>query len=87
MVPQAGLFWLYYQPLIPLTAMLWMWGFAVKVFEDRTVKYDVCFSVRDQARLLPSRSIFQVKPGPLCMCNTSSEPFVNVPARQCSIRH
>jgi hypothetical protein len=40
--------------------MLWMWAIAVKFFEDRAVKYDVCFSVRDQARLLPSRSIFQV---------------------------
>jgi len=41
--------------------MLWMWAAAVSFFESRAVKYDVCFSVRDQARLLPSRSIFQVR--------------------------
>lgn len=57
---QAGLFWLYYQPLLPAVAMLWMWAAAVRFFEGRVIKYDVCFSPQDQKYLLPSRSIFQV---------------------------
>ena len=61
LAPQAGLFWLYYQPLLPAVAMLWMWAGAVRLFEARSIKYDVCFSARDQPRLLPSRSIAQVR--------------------------
>ena len=57
---QAGLFWLYYQPVLPAVAMLWMWAAAVRFFESRAIKYDVCFSARDQLHLLPSRSILHV---------------------------
>ena len=57
--------------------MLWMWATAVKIFEDRAVKYDVCFSVRDQARLLPSRSIFQVAGGRPHVCR-AFEASVNL---------
>ncbi|KAK9811761.1 hypothetical protein WJX72_009628 [[Myrmecia] bisecta] len=53
------LFYIYYQPLIPMLGMLWLWGINVRFFEQRCIKYDVCFSVRDQKYLLTSRQIFQ----------------------------
>ena len=54
------LFFIYYQPLIPVLVMLWLWGIAVRFFERKAVKYDVCFSSRDHKYLLNSRQIFQV---------------------------
>ena len=54
-------FYLYYQPLAPVLFMLWLWGAAVRAFESRGIKYDVCFSNADQKYLLPSRSLFQVR--------------------------
>lgn len=56
----VGLFYLYYQPLIPSVAMLWAWAAAVAMFEARAIKYDVCFSTRDQQKLLPASAIYQV---------------------------
>lgn len=56
----VGLFYLYYQPLIPAVAMLWAWAAAVGMFEARAIKYDVCFSQRDQQRLLPASALYQV---------------------------
>lgn len=56
----VGLFYLYYQPLIPVAAMLWAWAAAVALFEARSMKYDVCFSARDQQRLLPSAALYHV---------------------------
>jgi hypothetical protein len=57
---QLGLLYLYYQPLVPMLAMLWLWAAAVRFFEMRSVKYEVCFSAGDQKHLLPGRSLFQV---------------------------
>ena len=54
------LFYIYYQPLIPVTIMIWLWGTVVRYFERNTVKYDVCFPARDQKFLLSSRQVFQV---------------------------
>jgi hypothetical protein len=56
------LFYIYYQPLIPVLAMLWLWGIVVRYFERNTVKYNVCFSSKDHKYLLNSRQIFQVCP-------------------------
>jgi hypothetical protein len=55
-----GLFYLYYQPLIPAVAMLWAWAAAVAMFEARAIKYDVCFSAADQQKLLPASALYQV---------------------------
>jgi hypothetical protein len=56
----VGLFYLYYQPLVPAVAMLWAWAAAVAMFEARAIKYDVCFSAADQQRLLPASALYQV---------------------------
>ena len=56
----VGLFYLYYQPLIPVAAMLWAWAVAVGLFEARVIKYDVCFSARDQQWLLSAAALYQV---------------------------
>ena len=41
--------------------MLWLWGINVRYFERTGVRYDVCFSSKDQKYLLDSREIFQVR--------------------------
>ncbi|KAK9858855.1 hypothetical protein WJX84_009225 [Apatococcus fuscideae] len=54
------LFYIYYQPIIPILFMFWLWGVAVRIFERNHIRYDVCFSVKDQRYLLFSRQVFQV---------------------------
>ena len=54
------LFHIYYQPLIVIVSMLWLWGLDVRIFETRLIRYDVCFSNNDQKYLLSSRQLFQV---------------------------
>lgn len=54
------LFYIYYQPIIPIVVMFWLWGIAVRIFERNHIRYDVCFSVKDQRYLLFSRQLFQV---------------------------
>ena len=54
------LFHIYYQPLLLLLAMLWMWGIDVRLFERKRIQYGVCFSARDQQYLLSSKQLFQV---------------------------
>ena len=39
--------------------MLWLWAINVRYFEWTGVRYDVCFSAKDQKYLLHSRQIFQ----------------------------
>ena len=58
---QADLFWLYFQPLLPVAAMLWLWAAAVRLFEGRGIRYDACFSARDQACLPPGRGLAQAR--------------------------
>ena len=59
-VAHTELFYIYYQPLLPVLTMLWLWGINVRYFERAGVRYDVCFSSKDQKYLLNSRQIFQV---------------------------
>lgn len=70
------LFFIYYQPLIPVLVMLWLWGIAVRFFERKAVKYDVCFSSRDHKYLLNSRQIFQVSISLAAVLDTSSLGWV-----------
>jgi hypothetical protein len=42
-----------------MLAMLWFWGAAVRVFERRRIRYDVCFSSEEQRYLLRSSQLFQ----------------------------
>jgi hypothetical protein len=56
----ADLFFLYYQPFLPMIAMLWFWAIAVFYFEQRSIRYDICFSSEDQRHLLPSHSLFGI---------------------------
>ena len=55
------LFHIYYQPLFVMLAMLWLWGVDVRLFEARRIAYGACFSPADQAFLLTSQQIFQVR--------------------------
>lgn len=57
---QRELYFLYYQPFLPMLAMLWLWGTAVRFWERRRIRYDVCFSAEDQRYLLRSGQLFQV---------------------------
>lgn len=54
----AGLFYLYFQPLVPVAAMLWAWASTISLFERRSIQYGVCFSLRDQQRLISSPSLY-----------------------------
>ncbi|KAI3436190.1 hypothetical protein D9Q98_002245 [Chlorella vulgaris] len=54
------LYFLYYQPFLPMLSMLWLWAVAVRVFEQRRIRYEVCFSAEDQRFLLRSGQLFQV---------------------------
>lgn len=55
------LFHIYYQPLLVLLAMLWLWGANVRFFEAARVRYAVCFAPPDQAFLLSGRQIHQAR--------------------------
>ena len=55
------LFHIYYQPLIVMLAMFWLWGVAMRVFELMKVQYQACFSEREQVHLLNSRQVYQVR--------------------------
>lgn len=52
------------QPFLPMLAMLWFWALAVRVFERRRIRYDVCFSPDDQRFLLRSGQLFQASEPP-----------------------
>lgn len=58
---QRDLYFLYYQPFLPMLAMLWLWGTAVRFWERRRIRYDVCFSPEDQRYMLRSSQLFQVR--------------------------
>lgn len=64
------LFHIYYQPLLVMLAMLWMWSMDVRAFEQRRIAYSVCFSPQDQQYLLSSQQLFQVRNH--CFSNTCS---------------
>ena len=57
---QYEVFHIYYQPLLVLISMQWLWFINVRYFELRNIRYDLCFSNKDQKYLLSSRQIFQV---------------------------
>lgn len=56
---EQDIFFLYYQPFLPMLAMLWFWGINVRYFERHHVRYDNCFSTEDQRYLLRSGQLFQ----------------------------
>ncbi len=60
---QQDAYFLYYQPFMPMLAMLWLWALAVRIFERRRIRYEACFSPEDQRYLLHSTQLFQVGRG------------------------
>ena len=54
------LFHIYYQPLLVMLAMLWLWALDVRTLEQHRIAYHVCFSAHDQQYLLSSQQLFQV---------------------------
>ncbi|CAL8469057.1 g8598 [Coccomyxa elongata] len=54
------LFHIYYQPMLVMLAMLWLWAIDVRIFERRRIAYGVCFSPQDQQYLRSSHQLFQV---------------------------
>lgn len=61
--------WLYWQPLAPITFMIWLWGYNVHQFENLGVPYDICFSNRDRRFLLPADDVLKVRPHLLMTLN------------------
>lgn len=55
------LFHIYYQPLLVMLAMLWMWAIDVRLFERRRIAYGVCFSQADQQYLRSSQQLMQAR--------------------------
>ena len=55
------LFHMYYQPLLVMLAMLWMWAIDVREMEQRRIAYQACFSTHDQQYLLSAQQLFQVR--------------------------
>lgn len=55
------LFHIYYQPLLVMLAMLWLWTIDVRIFERRRIAYGVCFSPHDQQYLRSSHQLFQAR--------------------------
>lgn len=63
MVPEAqDIMILYFQPVVPVVFMAWLWGFNVKRFEQQQIEYDLCFSTRDRKFLLPHEDVLEVGP-------------------------
>ena len=54
------LFHIYYQPLLVMLAMLWMWAIDVRGMEQQRIAYQACFSAHDQQYLLSAQHLFQV---------------------------
>ena len=54
------LFHIYYQPLLVMLAMLWLWALDVRAFEQHRIAYHVCFSAHDQQYLLSSQQLCKV---------------------------
>ena len=77
-VAHLELFYIYYQPLLPVLTMLWLWGINVRYFERIGVRYDVCFSSKDQKYLLHSREIFQVSLKEICTRQLSRQLWHSV---------
>mmetsp|Transcript_1531 Transcript_1531/g.4104 ORF Transcript_1531/g.4104 Transcript_1531/m.4104 type:complete len:569 (-) Transcript_1531:161-1867(-) len=48
---------IYFQPLIPPLAMLWLWSHNVSRFEALKLPYDECFSPKDRKYLAPAADI------------------------------
>lgn len=78
-VAHVELFYIYFQPLLPVLIMLWLWGINVRYFERTGVRYDVCFSSKDQKFLLNSRQIFQASPAQTPCTNAVSAQCKHVP--------
>jgi len=57
---QLELFYLYYQPCVPLLFMLWGWGVNVLYFERTGLKYDLCFEESERQYLLPGSDILRI---------------------------
>lgn len=55
------LFHIYYQPLLVILAMLWLWAIDVRIFERKRIAYGVCFSPYDQQFLRSSSQLFQAR--------------------------
>lgn len=61
--PNRDLWFLYFQPPLPMLAMLWLWAAAVRLFERRRIRYEACFAADHQRFLLRSAQLFQVRVG------------------------
>ncbi|GFR39905.1 hypothetical protein Agub_g410 [Astrephomene gubernaculifera] len=55
-----GLLLLYFQPMLPTTFALWLWGHNVQRFHTLNIEYDVCFSAKDRKHLLPHSELYRI---------------------------
>lgn len=70
------LVFIYYHPLVPLFAMLWLWGVNVGYFESSGIKYEALFSPEEQKYLLKSISLHQLAAAGTSAVVTSAAVFV-----------
>jgi hypothetical protein len=51
----------YYQPVVPVTAALWLWGHNVQRFQALSIDYAACFAAKDRKYLLPASQLYRVR--------------------------
>jgi hypothetical protein len=52
----------FFQPVVPVTAALWLWGHNVQRFQALSIDYAACFAPKDRKYLLPAGQLYRVRP-------------------------
>ncbi|KAG2487531.1 hypothetical protein HYH03_013811 [Edaphochlamys debaryana] len=70
----------YFQPMLPITFALWLWGHNVQRFHDLSIDYEACFSSKDRKTLLPAAEVYRVALVVTAICLTFATAFAVVGA-------
>ncbi|GMH43680.1 hypothetical protein BSKO_11602 [Bryopsis sp. KO-2023] len=78
LVSDAGhdLVYIYFQPLVPVLLMLWLWGVNVGYFETSGIKYDALFGNEERRFLLRGDQIFELAAAATTLTSGSAAAFV-----------
>lgn len=84
-LPQVAVdaLFMFYQPLICMTAMIWLWSLIVLYFESSAVRYEACFVADHHRYLLQAKDIRQIAWVFTVMVSISMAVF----ARACALGH
>ncbi|GIL87417.1 hypothetical protein Vretifemale_15533 [Volvox reticuliferus] len=66
---------IYFQPMLPVTFALWLWGHNVQRFHALGVEYELCFSPKDRKFLLPYGEIYRIASFLTIICLTCAAGF------------